>query len=196
MSKKTLLIILIFNIFALPLLILGGIFWILGNNGILIYLFGQIGGTPVFSMLAIGVIIEGIMLFVLAIVHKQFAIFVPNIALGFLAFILMFIALFSRSYTYEIQLDSFNETLVIDNESLLVAGRSVIYEKTSFCTVKRVSSVMGDDGDKPLDDPKYYKLTEYANGFTIEHGGLAPEIIYIQYKDGSFYEVKSLNDII
>ena len=192
MNKRTLLIILIFNIFALPLLIMGGVFWILYKNGIIPYLFGQVGDTAILKLVITGIIIEGIMLFVLAIVNKNFVIFVPNIALGFITLVLMFIAFGQASYTYERKLSSFNEKLVIDNFSALFAGRSTVYEKTSFCTLREVCIVSGDDGARPLKDPKSYIIKEYSNGFSIEYRDDGKNhIVYIQYKDGNFFEVKT-----
>ena len=192
MKKKiNIMTIIIFNIFALPLLIYSLIMLLLDLNfEIIPYAFGQIGAEALMMCVAFGITIEGIMLFVLAIINRRFLIFAPNFLLVPIVLSIVYLGIWSYTDTHEVKIEKYNETLIIDNVNLLLHGRVYIYEKDSWLSCKYICQ-FGDDKDYLYEGR--YDIYEYDNGVEIKCYNIS---LFLKYENNSFIEVKTKEEIL
>ena len=59
-------------------------------------------------------------------------------------------------------------SIVVNEMSFLLSGGGVIYEKTSFCTMKRVGGYSTDDGFRPFSNDAFYFVWN-ENDFELHH---------------------------
>lgn len=191
MKKKNLIIFIIFNIFALPLLITGIVFRALSEITSL-YLFGQRSWTSIIMCLVLGAILEGIMLFVMAIANKKIIYFLPNFLLIPLAFQFGVIALWCHEENYEIKLENSNETIVVMAWHELRGGGSVLYEKTSPITMKYICDAPNSH-HYTFKYEKDYSIDYYNNGISISYDH---EKVYLKYENNKFHKVEKIEEIM
>ena len=196
MKKINLFIILIFNIFALPLIIIGLLFFILQVADIYLYMFGQVGAAARLINLAFGITLEGIMLFVLAIVNRKIKYFLANIILVPMVLIIAFIGVFDFSRNHERKLQNSDVTLIFDGKSFVFSTECLLYEKTSFMTARKLCSFDADECN-PFYSEESYELKEYTNGFSIECliGNGNKKIIFVKNDNGRLVIVNSISEI-
>ena len=87
---------------------------------------------------------------------------------------------FSPSSEYfEYTSDDKNHHIVVDERSFLLGGWGDIFEKTSFCTMKRVGGYSTDDGFCPFSNDAFYFVWN-ENDFELHysHGGSKSEEYY------------------
>ena len=202
-------IILIYNLIALPFFFLTALFYILALLGIRLYIFGHMVGWFIWLFPAIGIILELTMLFSLSKIKKTLNFVVQVVMYGIVITLgtgicMVGVIAVITSDTKQIQLDSLNETLVIDSgfdyyesyiddNNLVFVKYNRVYKKTSFCTVRAADVILVDDTRMPLITNNDSTIIKYNNGFSIESKG--GNIVYIQYRNERFYQVESLNDI-
>ncbi len=82
--------------------------------------------------------------------------------------VLMFAFGFGNGY-YEYTSDDKKHEIVAQDESVLMGGFGSIYEKTSFCTMKRVGGYTTDDGLCPFGNDKLFYFVWNENDFELHH---------------------------
>ena len=189
MKKIELIITIIFNIFALPLIILGIVFWILSNFGIYLYFFNQIGSVAILMCLSFGITIEGVLLFILAIMKRKIAIFLPNIILVPLVLFMVYSGIWRYSQNIEYKINNFNSSIVVHNERFLHSGYTHIFEKTSFVSVRDVGPLY----DTIILSKEELIITPHENGIELSYRNI--DKIYLKYVDNHFIEAGCLEDI-
>lgn len=78
----------------------------------------------------------------------------------------------SDSKYYEYTSDDKSHHIVVNEWSWLLAGGGRIYEKTSFCTMKKVGDYSTDDGFRPLSEDTFYFVWNEDN-FELHHAFLS-----------------------
>ena len=64
--------------------------------------------------------------------------------------------------------DDGKHTLVVDEQAFLLAGWGDLYEKTSFCTMKKIGDYTTDDGYRPFSNGTFYFVWE-DEGFELHY---------------------------
>ena len=159
--------------------------------GIIPYLFGIIGFFVPGVLFILGIVLEGIMLFVLAIMNKKIVIFLPNFVLVPIVYYASIWLLFTtyEDNIHEIKLNNYDETLIIVNEQFLFDVRPKIYEKQSPITCTYIS---GFGYDEFLNEG-YYQIEEYSNGVEIK---TSKSNLYLKYENNKFVKVQTKEELL
>ena len=189
MRKIELITIIVFNIFGLPLLIMGIVCLALLKCDITPYFLGQIGMAAALMSLSFGITIEGILLFILAIMEENIVIFLPNIILVPIVLFMVYKGIWDYSDNYTVYIDNFNSSIVIHNGDFLFRRWSNIYEKTSPISVEYVGTFYCDTNV----EKNNLVITPYQNGIELSYRNL--DKVYLKYVDNHFVEVGYLEDI-
>ena len=189
MKKIELITIIVFNIFGLPLLIMGIVFLALLKCDITPYFFGQIGMVAALMSLSFGITIEGILLFILAIMERNIAIFLPNIILVPIVLFMVYKGMWDYSIKYTYNIDEFDTSLVVHNERFFHHSFSYVYEKTSPISVK----IVGNLYNTYIQDKDELIITPYENGIELSYRNL--DKIYLKYIDNHFVIVSDIDEV-
>jgi hypothetical protein len=133
------------------------------------------------------------MFYVLAVFNDDFNWFAPNAILIPLVIKLVFIGMFDYTKTYKIELDDYNQTIIVDTYHSLDDSSSILYQRTSPITVKRICSVPNSSAwtfERKCD----YKIREYENGIIITYYDKYE--LYLKYENKCFYKVENKEEII
>ena len=189
LTKRDILIILFFNIFAIPLLAYAGLMK-LSNNNAIAYLFGQVDGEAEALCIALGVGLEVIMFFVLAITKKKIIYALPNTLFIPVVAYISLLCMFGFSDTYETKLKDYDETLIINYQPNLFHGNTYIYKKTSVCTCEYITEFGDNCSYNNWDD---YQIIKHQNGIEIIY---FDDNLYLKYENGSFIKVETIEELV
>lgn len=82
---------------------------------------------------------------------------------------LLFLYLLSANGVYfEYTSDDKEHNIVVEERAFLLAGGGKIYEKTSFCTMKKVGEYTTDDGFRPFSQNAFFFIWN-ENDFELHH---------------------------
>lgn len=137
-----------------------------------------------------GLIIEGVMLFVLAIINKKILIFAPNLILIPVVLYFGFICLFSFHSIHEAEIYKHKETLVVMYVNRLHHGDTYIYKKTSKFRCEYVAQF---GIDRCLKYREEYDIYEFDNGIEIKESSYS---LFLKYEDGKYFEVETIDEIL
>lgn len=101
--------------------------------------------------------------------HKD-TVIVLTVAFYFIIFpLLIGLAVISENGKYfEYSSDDKKHDIVVNECSFLLAGGGAVYEKTSFCTMRRVGGYTTDDGFLPFTNNAFYFIWN-ENDFELHH---------------------------
>ena len=129
-----------------------------------------------------------VMLFIFAVAFLLYKN-IPNKRWAFvwafiLTIVMLFVALPSHAFMfafgygspyYEYTSDDKKHEIVVQDNSFLFDGNGSIYEKTSFCTMKRVGGYSTDDGLCPFRNDKQFYFVWNENDFELHHAFFGSE---------------------
>ena len=133
---------------------------ILVKFNVYIYLF-KVGVEviiPIIIMLSVTLLISTIaVLFYKNTKHKTLAVLTTTILSFLILSCLSMFFLFTMDATYfEYTSDDKKHSIVVNEGSFLLSGYGDLYEKTSFCTMKKVGDYTTDDGFRPFTEDAFY----------------------------------------
>lgn len=191
MKKLTKIVVISFNVLAIPLFLYSIIAIILQYGcGIMPYLFNEVGDFGPIMIFIAGIVLEGLMLIALSIIKRKIWIFLTVFVLVPLVYGLLFVRAWGSYRCHEAELKKYNRTLIFADENLLHHHRTYLYVKTSPMTCEKVA-YMGDD--HPLWNRECYDIYEYDNGIEIEYDNLS---LFLKYENNKFIEVKTKEEIL
>lgn len=171
---------------------------ILLKNDYELYLFGSTWLKIVHDIsFTIFLTIEFIAIIALTVKTKKLLLIIPNIILLPILLAQILATDFKidtvrsiKEYSFE----EFNENIVIENRSFLLAGDSIIHEKVNSFLIRKVTSIGGDDGRCPLENESEFSVEVIDNQiifyyyFDYDRSGDAIEKCSIKYENGHFLE--------
>ena len=117
--------------------------------------------------------------------HKTLVVLATTIFSFFTLIYLSLFFLFTMDATYfEYTSDDKRHNIVVNEGSFLLSGYGDIYEKTSFCTMKKVGDYTTDDGFRPFTNDAFYFIWN-GNDFELHHsfyGSLDEEYSVVKMK--------------
>lgn len=125
---------------------------------------------PIIISLGIVVFISALsVLFYKNAKHKTLAV-MTTVVLSFLILpLLLVFSFFSMNGTYfEYVSDDKKHDIVVNECSFILSGYGDIYEKTSFCTMKRLGGYTTDDGFCPFTNDEFFFVWN-ENDFELHH---------------------------
>lgn len=145
---------------------------ILEKFNVYIYLF-RLGAEeiiPIIITLCVALLISAVAVLFYKNTKRKTLVVLLTTILCFLIFsYLLIVFLFSINGTYfEYTSDNKKHDIVVNERSFLLAGWGDIYEKTSFCTMKRVGGYTADDGFRPFTNDAFFFVWN-ENDFELHH---------------------------
>ena len=145
---------------------------ILIKFNIYIYLFGVSKQEimPFITIPCVASLIASIAVLIYKNIGHKTLVALLTIVTSFLIFSYMLLDYsFSPSSEYfEFTSNDKKHSIVVNEKSFLLSGGGVIYEKTSFCTMKRVGGYSTDDGFCPFSNDAFYFVWN-ENDFELYH---------------------------
>lgn len=125
---------------------------------------------PIIIMLDVTLLISAIaVLFYKNTKHKDLTVLTTTILSFLILSCLSMFFLFTMDATYfEYTSDDKKHNIVVNEGSFLLSGYGDIYEKTSFCTMKKVGDYTTDDGFRPFTEDAFYFVWN-ENDFELHH---------------------------
>ena len=125
---------------------------------------------PIIIMLGVTLLISAIaVLFYKNTKHKDLTVLTTTILSFLILSCLSMFFLFTMDATYfEYTSDDKKHNIVVNEGSFLLSGYGDIYEKTSFCTMKKVGDYTTDDGFRPFTEDAFYFVWN-ENDFELHH---------------------------
>ncbi len=192
MKKSTKIVVISFNVLAIPLFLYLIIAIILEYGcGIMPYLFNEVGDFYLIMIFIAGIVLEGLMLIALSIIKRKIWIFLTVFVLVPLVYGLLYVRAWGSSYRcQEAELKKYDRTLIFADENLFHHNRTYLYVKTSPITCEEVAYL---GYDHPLRNRECYDIYEYDNGIEIEYDDLS---LFLKYENNKFIEVKTKEEIL
>ncbi len=145
---------------------------ILEKFNIYIYLLGV--GTqeilPFITIPCVALLISAFTVLLYKNISRKTLVVPLTIIISFFIFSYMLVdyAFSPSSEYFEFKSNDKKHSIVVNEKSFLLSGGGVIYEKTSFCTMKRVGGYSTDDGFCPFSNDAFYFVWN-ENDFELYH---------------------------